>query len=97
MMPSAAFDGFSCKVLNDLLLITPDVTSGDEFRFNIYQYRMFLNDDSDEIYVGGDQVLLKVDVNDYRVIQVGVFVCLFFALCNTLISVRFVWEVLINV
>lgn len=73
-----------------LLLITPDVTSGDEFRFNIYQYRMFLNDDSDEIYVGGDQVLLKVDVNDYRVIQVGVFVCLlFFVLCYTLIKCSF--------
>lgn len=39
---------------------------------------MFLNDDYDEIYVGGDQVLSKVDVNDYHIIQVGVylFMCL---------------------
>lgn len=35
---------------------------------------MFLNvDDYDEIYVGGDQVVLKLDVNDYRIIEVGDF------------------------
>lgn len=51
-----------------------DVTSGDEFGYDVYQYRMFLNvDDYDEIYVGGDQVVLKLDVNDYRIIEVGDF------------------------
>lgn len=51
-----------------------DVSSGPEFGFHGYRYGMFLNDiDSDQIYVGGDQVLLKVDVNDYRIIEVGAF------------------------
>lgn len=39
---------------------------------------MFLNDDSDEIYVGGDQALFKVDVNDYHIIEVGVYFIYFF-------------------
>lgn len=51
-------------------VLSKDVTSGDEFGYNVYQYRMFLNvDDYDEIYVGGDEVVLKLDVNDYHIIE----------------------------
>lgn len=55
------------------LLFPLDTKINDTFGHQIYHHRVFFNHGgSDEMYVGGADVLLKIDVDDYHVIEVGV-------------------------
>lgn len=49
-----------------------DITSG-RFDYQIYQnHTVFLyNEDSAEMYVGGTDFVLQLDVNDFHIIEVG--------------------------
>lgn len=60
-----------------LLLLHSDKNSGGEFEYQVYHHSVFFyHEDSEEMYVGGTDVVLKLDVDDYHIIEVGSFCCL---------------------
>lgn len=47
--------------------------SGRQLGQHVYHYSVFF--DHDELYVGGNDVVLKLNASDYSVIEVGVLFC----------------------
>lgn len=66
-----------------IIVFPSDITSGG-FEYQVHQNHslFFYHDDSDEMYVGGTDFVLKLDVEDYHVIEVGGFWIVYFITCR---------------
>lgn len=55
-----------------MLLYSSDILSGG-FKYQVHQNHsvFFYHEDSEEMYVGGTDFVLKLDADDYHVIEVG--------------------------
>ncbi len=62
------------------LLFSSDIISGG-FEYQVSQNHTvyFYHEDSEEMYVGGTDFVLHLDVDDYHIIEVGVSVLFYFA------------------
>lgn len=68
ILPEVKFD-------NVTLLLHSDTNSGGELEYQTYHHSAFFyHEDSEEMYVGGTDVVLKLDVDDYHIIEVGSFI-----------------------
>lgn len=47
--------------------------TGRELGQHVYHYSVFF--EHDELYVGGNDVVLKLNASDYNIVEVGVLFC----------------------
>ena len=66
-----------------IIIFSSDITSGGlEYQVHQNHSLFFYHDDSEEMYVGGTDFVLKLDVDDYHVKEVGCFYCVYFITCR---------------
>lgn len=57
---------------NNVTLLPLDINSGGEIEYQVSNHTvLFYHEDSGEMYVGGTDLVLKLDVDDYHIQEVG--------------------------
>lgn len=54
-----------------MLFHPPDISVGLEYQINQNHSVLFYEEGSDELYLGGNDFILKLNVDDFHVIEVG--------------------------